>query len=400
MAGDSSSEGQVSLGPLTIYFPDASLDTFWFMHDLTDILGVEYNSEAQARLEGALRGKRRGLDLDHEADCVVVHASGVKALTTALVALDSVAVARPLWSEEAFDRAVEAMSVWRRPRPLPYDPGAVVAVPLKEVDSRGRFGAALVATFESALWADPPKRRSERGSPLLWVFDLTAPSAAALRDRLTAGEGKPMGCAVVLDREIVTGEWPVIAHREVPTALALAALEHERGSSSSGHTVLALAMRYAGLWAWDFGNPEYAEKHLLPGEMPPPERRYLRELLEARLTTAFGRVPDSVREGPAVLHVHIAYPGNGLPRIIDVPKAPRLEKLMKEAVPGIGEVFTGGGGGFLDVIARTTDTRVALQEIERALAELRLTKEALVDSYPEVSIEDLHVVERAFPRRG
>jgi len=192
----------------------------------------------------------------------------------------------------------------------------------------------------------------------------------------------------------------VIGRRDVTTAEALAALERERHESSSGHAVVALAMRYAGLWAWDFGNPEYAEKHLLPGVEPPPTRRYLRELLEARLTAAFGRVPGSVREGPAVLHVHIAYPGSGLPRIIDVPKAPRLAGLMKERLPGIGDVYTGGGGGFLDVTARTSDARVALRATEQALAELRLTKEALIDCYPEVALDELPVVERAFPSRN
>jgi hypothetical protein len=391
--------GEVKLGPITIYCPDASIDTFWFMDDLTGVLGVEYNSEAQGRLEGALRGKMRGVDIDHEADNVVVHARGVKALTTVLVALDSVAVSRPLWSSAAFDEALAAMTAWRRPRPVPYDVGAVVAVPLKEYDPKGRFGAALIATFASALWAAPPKGRRERGSPLLWVLDLTAPSVAELRARLAVGAGKPMGCAIVIDGEIVTGEWPVIGRRDVTTAGALAALERERHESSSGHTVLALAMRYAGLWAWDFGNPEYAEKHLLPGLEPPPDRRYLRELLEARLTAAFGRVPDGVREGPAVLHVHIAYPGSGLPRIIDVPKAPWLAKLMKERVPGVGEIYTGGGGGFLDVIARTSDAQAAVRATEQALAELRLTKDAFIDCYPEVSLDDLPVVERAFPRK-
>ena len=34
-------EGQVSLEPLTIFFPDVTFDTFWFMHDLVDVLGVE-----------------------------------------------------------------------------------------------------------------------------------------------------------------------------------------------------------------------------------------------------------------------------------------------------------------------------------------------------------------------
>ena len=66
----SDEEGQVSLGPLTIFFPDVSCDTFWFMEDLVDVLGVESNSEARAALKAALKG-RRAVHLEHEADNVV-----------------------------------------------------------------------------------------------------------------------------------------------------------------------------------------------------------------------------------------------------------------------------------------------------------------------------------------
>jgi hypothetical protein len=109
---------------------------------------------------------------------------------------------------------------------------------------------------------------------------------------------------------------------------------------------------------------------------------------------AFGRITDPVTRGPAVLHVHIAYPGNGLPRIIDGPKVPRLEALMRRTVPGIAEVFTGGGQGFLDVIANTSDAAVGVQATEQAVAELRLTKDTLIDCYPDVSLDGLYLVER------
>ena len=108
----SDEEGQVSLGPLTIFFPDVSFDTFWFTEDLVDVLGVESNSEARAALKAALKG-RRAVHLEHEADNVVAHAKGVKAMVEVLVALDSLAVTRPVWSPEAFEKALAAMNAWR-----------------------------------------------------------------------------------------------------------------------------------------------------------------------------------------------------------------------------------------------------------------------------------------------
>jgi hypothetical protein len=387
-------DGQVSLGPLTISFPDESFDTFWFMHDLVDMLGVEGNSDARAALRAALKG-RRGVRLEHEADNVVVHAKGVKAMTDVLVALDSLAVARPLWSAEVFEQAIATMNAWRRPRPAKYDARDIVAVPLSGC-SPVRFGAAQVAIFSSALW--PPATRAasprNRGGPLFFLFDLSAPSIDDLRRQMEAGAGRALGCRIVSDTAILSGKWPIIGARPVPEGEALAALTRELYSSTT--SVDYLMMRYAGLWAWDGGNPILAEQYLLPGVLPPPNRRYVRDLLEARLVAAFGRIPDPVREGPAVLHVHIAYPGNGLPRIIDIPKADRLVELMKKTVPGIGEVFEGGGGGFLDVIARTSDAVAGVHAVEQAILQLRLVKDTLIDCFPDVSLDDLYVVDRSF----
>ena len=162
----SDEEGQVSLGPLTIFFPDVSFDTFWFTEDLVDVLGVERNSEARAALKAALKG-RRAVHLEHEADNVVAHAKGVKAMVEVLVALDSLAVTRPVWSPEAFEKALAAMNAWRRPRPAKYDVRDIVAVPLSGCHPV-RFGAAQVAIFSSALWpafnpcsgAEKPRRPS------------------------------------------------------------------------------------------------------------------------------------------------------------------------------------------------------------------------------------------------
>lgn len=388
------SEGEAVLGPLTIHFPDASFDTFWFMQDLCDLLGVDSNADAHARLETALGRKVRGVDIEHEADNVVVHAKGVAAMTAVLVALDSAAVTRPLWAPEAFEEALAAMKRWRRPRAVVYDVGAIVAVPLAPYDPRGRFGAAQVAIFDSALWSPEAKaeaRKDQRGSPLLFLFDLAAPSIPDLTEQIASGAGTPLGCRIVLDSEILSGTWPVVGTRPVAEALALDALTRERHESTTG--VADLLLRYANVWAWDAG----AESKLLPGVSRPPWRRHLRDLFEARLVAAFGGIPPRATRGPAVLHVHIAYPGSGPPRLIDGPRLTGLTARMEASVPGIGPTFTGGGEGFLDVIARTSDAEAGVRFTEQAVAEERLTKVALIDCYPEIPLDELHVVERAFP---
>jgi hypothetical protein len=61
-------------------------------------------------------------------------------------------------------------------------------------------------------------------------------------------------------------------------------------------------------------------------------------------------------------------------------------------IPVLIRVWVGGGDGFLDVIAPTTDAAVALPAVERALHQLRLTDDALVDCYPAVSLSRLSFI--------
>ena len=371
-------KGEFSLGPLTVFFPDASLSDFWFCHDLMEILGTESNSDAHGLLERAIGRPARGIDIDHEADNVIVYARGAKAMAAVLVALDSVAVHRPLWSVDAFKAACIAMRAWRRPKPVVYDVGAMVAVPLYD----GAFGATLVAAFSDA--------GSMRGFPLLLLLDLCSPSRAELAVLIEKGMGKPVGCRVIIDTEILSGDWPVVAKREIAGVDPTALLARERGSSASGDAAIRFIAAYTGLTAWDTAyDPREYELMLLPGVTAPPARKYLRDLLEARLVAAFGRVPDRMRQGPAVLHVHIAYPGEGMPRLIDLPKARQLRSLMEKTVPGVGTILTGGGGGCLDVVARTSDAAAGLRAIEEALSQLRLVKDTLVDVFPEVPLDSI-----------
>jgi hypothetical protein len=382
----------VTLGPLTIHFPDASLNTFWFMHDLCDVLGTERNADAKDKLSAAL-GRRRGIRLDYEADYVFAHATGVAAMVSVLKALEGLAAHGSLWTADELDAATAAMKRWKRPKPVPYRVGTVVAVPLRDMDPAGRFGAAVVAAFTADLWS--PEERAgatrERGSPLVFALDLALPASDVARE-VEAGAGRPLGGAIILDTEIVSGAWPVIGTIEIDEAQARAVLERERGESSSGSAIVSLVMRYAGLMAWDAGGRLWVEDKLLPGVAPPPGRRLVRELLEARLRAAFGRVPEPVAEGPGILHVHVAYPGNGRPRVIDVPKVDRLAERMKETVAGVGPVFLGCGEGFLDVIARTTDVAAGARAVEEAATELGIAKDVLVDCYPEVSLDALLLV--------
>jgi hypothetical protein len=379
--GDTSKVGEIAIGPLTVYFPDASLPDFWFAEDLTGMLGVETNDEAEQLLKAALGPSLRGFDLDSEADNVVLSAKGAAAMTRALAALDRIAVRRPLWTSGDLHDASEAMRAWRRPKPIPYDVGVVVGLPLRD----GTFGAGHVVGFQTA--------GTLRGFPLVVALDAHVAGPDDLARIVRNGGGPAVGCRVVIDHEILTGEWPVVGTRAVDVDAAQALLSREQGTSSSASLLTAFVEAYLGLRPWDeFHDPRKNELLLLPGIPPPASRCYLRDLFERRLTASFGRLPAAVLEGPAVLDVHIAYPGNGLPRLIDLPKSRQLAARIRSDVRGASEVFTGGGRGFLDVFAATTDAAAGIRAVEAAARDLGIHRETMVEAFPTVKIDGLNLV--------
>ena len=85
----------------------------------------------------------------------------------------------------------------------------------------------------------------------------------------------------------------------------------------------------------------------------------------------------------------IAYPGNGLPRVIDLPKSRQLVEKIRRTVPGATVVDAGGGGGTFDLFVATSDAAEGRQAIERAAAELRLHNDVFMEAFPAVCLEAL-----------
>jgi hypothetical protein len=367
----------IAIGPVTIHLPDASIADFWFMRDLAELLGVETNAEAESLLEAALGSARRGVDLDREADFVFVHAEGPAAMVRVLEALNSIAVNRPLWAPDEIRHATELMRAWRRPTPVPYDVGSVVRVPLRD----GTFGAAHVVAFAYG--------GSVRGLPLVVLLDVRSATGEDLAVATARGDGTGVGGAVILDSEIVSGEWPVVGTRSSGGDHG-ALLAREEGQSSSASLMAGFLDAYHGLRLWDaMADPRFYELILLPGVPPPASRRYLRDVFEQRVQAACGRTPHTVATGPAVLDVHIAYPGGGLPRLIDLPKSRQLAERIARDVPGASIVVTGGGCGFLDVFASTTDAAAGIRAVEIAARDLGIDRVTMVEAFPALSLEGL-----------
>ncbi len=121
------------VGEIDVHFPDAVFSTFWFMHDVAALFSVETNAEAEERLRASLvtlREKEK-IQVDHESDYVFVHAKRADAMISALRGAEH-AAARSLFAPGELDAAAREMSAWRRPKPVSYGEGDLVAVPLSD----------------------------------------------------------------------------------------------------------------------------------------------------------------------------------------------------------------------------------------------------------------------------
>jgi hypothetical protein len=369
---------EVHLGPLTIALPDASTPELVLDADLTALLGVETNGEAEAKLRAALGRGRRGVESDSEAGSVLVHASGVDAMLRVLAAIDAIAPGRPLWTAAELEAAASAMRAWRRPKRVKYDAGALVAVPIEG----GGFGAMHVGGFEDG--------GSRRGWPLAIALDVEAATLGAIAMALAAGVGRPVGARVIDDAPIKSGEWPLAGSRPVDEALARSLLERERGSSSSAGILAVFLGAWLGRLPWDvWGSPLDHDRMALEGVPPHAARRRLRDLVEARLREADASTTTPRAHDPALLDVRIAYRGSGPPALIDLPKQRRLTELLAARVPGAGVVLKGAGEGFLDVFVETDDAGAGVEAAERAAAEIGIAKDTLVEARARVPLAGL-----------
>lgn len=370
-------EGEVACGPLTIHLPSASEPTFWLMHDLAGLFGLDFNHEARTRLVSALRAaKVRAADVDHEADFVFVHAGSAKTMMATLRVL----VERAPGAFAGVDLATveAALRAWKRPKPIPFDVCDVFAVPL----DGERFGAAQVVCF-------PQAHDGWRGSPLVVALDLPAQPLDALREAVTAGRGKPMAVREVLDTEMLSGAWPNLGARPLPDVDVARLVRQEKGRSGPVESILRACL---GVVPWETYEPHPHEPHLLEGVVP-PRKRNRRSVFLHRVDEVFGAGHrEAPTSGPATLHILIAYRGSArdVP-MLEVPKLGtmrwEMETRQRPDLPPEEACVGGGFDGFLDVFVHVAEVGPALAHLDQVAASLEIRKDYLVESYPPFTFD-------------
>jgi hypothetical protein len=252
----------IQLGVLEIVLPTAGEPRCYIFRDLTDLLGVEYNSEAldRFRREWTTQGKRGRLDLDREADAVSIYGGREAILEAALLIYDLAvpSVTRPTTAE--VEQARAAIKRFKRPPQIPWAVGDVFAAPLLD----GSFAVGHVvweATFAEG-------------------FSVRAPTVALLALRATDLDGVDLDDAMttrtlavlhVQSDSLDSGAWRVLGRRPVviDPFCGPDGKPGEVGSTSwDGFDILANA--WHGLEPWNrFFRTDFLDQHLLRGIQRP-----------------------------------------------------------------------------------------------------------------------------------
>jgi hypothetical protein len=348
------------IGEIDVHFPDAVFATFWFMHDLADTFGVETNAEAERRLRASLAALRaENIKVDHESDYVFVHAKRADSLISALRSVEH-ATGRSMFAAEDLAAAAREMSAWKRPKPVQYREGDLVAVPLSD----GSQGAIHVL-----------------GPRLFLVLETRAETLDALRGALAAGAGACVAGRSLSDEEIVTGEWPIVGSRRPAPPVSPSSLTDGR---PTGGSVVDFLESFFGIAPWDslFDCDEF-DDWLLP-DVRAEQRRLRREIFASEREKAAPNPVPTDADCPATIHLLVSYKGGPRPRIIDKPK---IRSLAERLRPLARELWTGGGDGYFDLFAHVEHVAAFREAVDRVSMELRIKDDTLLECYSPFVID-------------
>lgn len=252
----------VQFGVLEIVLPTAGESQCYIFRDLTELLGLEYNSEAldQFKVEWKRRRKRGRLDLDCEADAVSIYGGREAILEAALLIYELAipSVARP--TPAAVEQARGAIKRHKRPPRVAWAVGDVFAAPLLD----GSFVLGQV------LWEMTFAKGYSGRAPTVALFEhrATSPTGVDLDDAVTT---RTLAVLHVQSSSLDTGEWRVLGRRPVttdPFSGPCGKPGQEGCISWDGLEILANA--WYGLEPWNrFFRTDYLDQTLMRGVRRP-----------------------------------------------------------------------------------------------------------------------------------
>jgi hypothetical protein len=248
----------VHLGVLEIGLPTASEARCYFSRDLTELLGVEYNSEAldRFRTHWTTQRKRGRLDLDHEAGAVSIYGGREAIVEAALLIYELAVLSVPRPTTAEVEQVRAAIKRHKRPARVPWAVGDVFAAPLLD----GSFAVGQV------LWEATFAKGVSLRAPTVALFEhrLATLGDVDLDDAVTT---RALAILHVQAGSLDCGAWRVLGRR----AVTLDPFSGRDGrpfevGAISWDGLEILANAWHGLEPWNrFFRTDSLDQHLLPG---------------------------------------------------------------------------------------------------------------------------------------
>lgn len=247
----------VQLGVLEIVLPTAGESQCYLFRDLTELLGVEYNSEALDRFETEWkkRRKRGRLDLDCEADAVSIYGGREAILEAALLIYELAvpSVTRPTPAD--VEQARAAIKRHKRPPRVPWAVGDIFAAPLAD----GSFAMGQV------LWEETFAKGFTGRAPTVALFEhrVTNLEAVDLDEGVTA---RTLAILHVQSDSLDGGSWRILGRRSVVDDPFSGPCTGRDGLKTSWDGLQVLANAWHGLEPWNqFFRTDFLDQLLMRG---------------------------------------------------------------------------------------------------------------------------------------
>ncbi|MEO0248885.1 MAG: Imm26 family immunity protein [candidate division WOR-3 bacterium] len=196
----SNGDSKVVIGPLIVHLPTATIPDFWLSHDLADLMGLESNSLAEEKLEGAVACLpmkiKNSVSLDHDSDFVTVHSNTAEGIVEMVKIILALAVNNSASRVDAEDMArfTSACEHCKAPARAKWARGDVFAVPLKN----GSYGFGVVLEASE--------------TPLLGLLDICSQTSNV--DSVALINTKIVSAQRVTPDLLDNGRWHIVGRRK------------------------------------------------------------------------------------------------------------------------------------------------------------------------------------------
>jgi hypothetical protein len=136
---------QIQVGPIKINLPDENQSHFSIFHDLTELFGDEFQSDAVKKLRSRLKDIKPKASIDYEADNTHITTSNVDTLVAVINSIGQLVTAefKVTFQQVDINRINEILKAAKknRPKPKEWQTGDVFSIPL--LNGTFAFGQVL-----------------------------------------------------------------------------------------------------------------------------------------------------------------------------------------------------------------------------------------------------------------